>query len=404
MQALADVHQKISSRERSGMGMKNLFGKNKWLKWVIVVVLILIVSILVKTHKHVENAAKPIASKAVSFEVVKMENRQPTLSYTGTIEAVQEAIVAAQDSGIVDSVMVQNGSMVDSGQTLVQLDSSDYKIALESSQAAVSKAQAELAIDQANLEPALTDYNRDKQLFSAGAVSEKGLDDDKNAVAVDEAEVDSAQSDLAAADASVTSAQNSLNDASICSPISGLVSDCNVKVGQYLSPGMAPANQLLRVEDISSVYADVDISEDDAASVKTGMIADVSTDNSTVPLKGAVEQMDPVADSSSRMFETKILIPNGEQLLKPGMFVKVQIDAGAPVEAVSVPLNAVISQYGLFDVFVDDGGKAKSTQVQVGQVFGQSVEIESGLQVGQKVILTDVSTLKDGDLITLSNQ
>jgi len=390
--------------ERLEMEIKNVLEKHKRLKWAVVVALIALIGILVKNHNHVENAAKPIISKTVSFEVVKMEDRQPTLSYTGTVEAVQEAIVASEDSGIVDSVMVQNGSMVDSGQTLVQLDGSDYKIALESCQAAVGKAQAGLAIDQANLEPAITDYNRDKQLFSAGAVPEKTLDDDKNAVAVDEAEVDAAQSDLEAANASVASAQNSLNDASICSPISGLVSDCSVKVGQYLSPGMAPATQLLKVENISSVYADVNISEDDAASVKTGMIADVSTDNSTVVLKGTVEQMDPVADSSSRVFETKILIPNGEQLLKPGMFVKVQIDAGAPVEVISVPLNAVISQYGLFDVFVDDNGKAKSTQVHVGQVFGQAVAIESGLQAGQKVILTDVSTLKDGDQIVLSNR
>ncbi|OPY61104.1 MAG: Multidrug resistance protein MdtA precursor [Pelotomaculum sp. PtaU1.Bin065] len=382
-------------------GIRSRLENNTWIKWGVVVVLIAVVCILVKSHsKTTPSNISENSSKTVNFAIVKTESKQPTLHYTGTIEAVQEAVITAKVAGRVAQVMTDNGRAVSSGQTLVLQDDRDYRNALAVAQVSVAKSQAALAKNQASLEQARSDYNRYKQLFDNHALAQKSLDDAQNALTIAEANVASAESDLLSANTAVSNAQDSVRDTNITSPIAGLASDRNVKVGQYLSPG----TQLFKVVDTSSVYAVVNISEDDLASIEPGMIADVSTNDSGKVFEGTVEQINPVADSSARVFKTKIRIPNGEQLLKPGMFVNVQIKTGAPVEVIAVPQNAVISQYGLYNVFVPDGDRAKSTSVQVGEVFGQSVEIKSGLQAGQIIILSDVATLKDGDQISLLNE
>jgi RND family efflux transporter MFP subunit len=379
---------------------------NKWLKWVIVVVVIAIIGIVIKIHLGAGTpvSSKPTITQTVDYAIVGRQSKQPTLSYTGTVEAIQEAVINPKVSGTVTSVPVANGEMVTAGQTLVQLDDRDYRTALEADQAAVTKAQAELTIDQANQSTAQNSYNRDQQLFDSGALSKQDLENAQSALKVNNATVEAAQSDIASANTAVVSAQDNLQDTAICSPITGLVSDCTVKVGQYLNTMAMGSGALLTVEDISSVYAVVDVGENDLASVQSGMAADISTGNSARVFTGTVEQINPVADASSREFEVKIRIPNEGQALKPGEFVNVQIELGAPIEVIAVPQKAVISQYGQFYVFVADGNIARSTPVQVGQVFSQSVEIKSGLQEGQTIILTDVATLKDGDLVSLAKK
>ncbi len=115
-----------------------------------------------------------------------------------------------------------------------------------------------------------------------------------------------------------------------------------------------------------------------------------------------MDQINPTADTTTRVFETKIRVANGDRLLQPGMFVKVEITTGAPVAVIAVPQNAVVSDAGLYYVFVVDGGRVRRQQVQVGQVRGQMVEVTSGLTEGQKVVLTDVDTLQDQDQVTIT--
>jgi RND family efflux transporter MFP subunit len=303
---------------------------------------------------------------------------------------VQEAVVSAEVTGRVASVPVNNGDAVSSGQPLVLLEDSDYRDALTTSQADLAKAQA-------NLELTRDTYQRQKSLYDAGALSASDFEGIKTSLALAEADADSAA-------AAVDSAREALQETSICSPISGVAADLNVEVGQFLTPGTPPATSLLDVEDISSVYAVVNVEQGDLGTVRPGLAARVTVDAyGDRVFNGTVEIINPVADSATRVFETKIRLANNDHLLSPGMFVKVEINTGAPVDVVAVPQNAVVSTAGLDYVFVVDGDRVKRQQVQVGQVMGQSVEIISGLAEGQKVVLTDVDTLNDQDRVSISN-
>jgi RND family efflux transporter MFP subunit len=360
--------------------------QSKWKRWLAAAAAILIVFVLVRVlgspKKQVVGPAQP---KTVVAQTVAKAAKAPDLVLTGSIEAVQEAVIGTQVAGQVAGVQVQNGEAVASGQPLVLVNDSDYRDALTIDQANLESAQAAL-------ESAGQNYQRTKGLFDNNFVSAKELEDAKVAQATAKANADSAA-------ATVSSAQDSLRDTSISSPISGVAADCDVKVGQYLTPGVS----LLKVEDIDSVYADVNIEQNDLPAVKPGQTAEVTADayGSRI-FDGTVDQINPAGDTSTRVFATKIRVPNGDHLLHPGMFVNVEITTGAPVNVIAVPQNAVVSSAGLNYVFLVTGGRVKRQQVQVGDVIGENVEITSGLTEGQQIVLTDVSTLNDGDQVTIS--
>jgi RND family efflux transporter MFP subunit len=365
--------------------------QNRWKLWLAAVTAIAILLVLARFLSSPKTqAAAPTPPKTVVAQTVAELATEPALALTGSIEAVQEAAINPQVSGMVAGVQVKNGDAVTPGQPLILLDASSFRDAL-----AVGQANLESA--QAGLESASQTYQRDQVLSENNALSTAALENAKVAMETAQAAVDSAA-------ATVSSAQDSLKDTTICSPISGVAANCNVEVGQYLSPGVSPSTPLLVVEDISSVYAVVDIEQDDLPAVRPGLAAKVTADAfGDRVFAGTVEQINPVGDATSRVFETKIRVANGLHLLQPGMFVKVEITTGTPIEVIAVPQNVVVSSAGLDYVFVVDGGRVQRQQVQTGQVLGQMVEITSGLAEGQKVVLTDVDTLHDQDRVTVTS-
>jgi len=391
-----------AKKEKPGKPGKKIIGavpdegrdpvKSNWKVWLTAAAAIVVVLVLARVlmNRNTKQAAGPAGPKAVVAQAVATVKKQPALALTGSIEAVQEAVVSAKVTGRVAGVPVNNGDTVSAGQPLVLLEDSDYRDALTTSQANLAKAQA-------SLESTRDSYQRQKSLFEAGALSASDFEGIKTSLALAEADADSAA-------AGVDSAQEALQETSICSPISGVAADLGVEVGQFLTPGAPPATSLLDVEDISSVYAVVNIEQGDVGAVRPGLAAKVTVDAyGDQVFNGTVEIINPVADSATRVFETKIRLANSDHLLRPGMFVKVEIDTGAPVDVVAVPQNAVVSTAGLNYVFLVDGDRVKRQQVQVGQVIGQSVEITSGLAEGQLVVLTDVDTLNDQDRVSIAH-
>jgi len=257
---------------------------------------------------------------------------------------------------------------------------------LSINQALLKKAEANLTAVKAN-------YERFKQLYQSAVVAKKDFEDVETALKVAEAEA-------ASAAASVANAQESLRNAIVVSPLNGVVLNRTVTAGQVVSPG-AP---LMAVQDVSSVYAMVNVEQKDLAKIKPGLPAEVTLDTyGGLKFDGVVEIVSPAANKAARVFETKIRIGNGENLLKPGMFVRVEIKTGAAEEVPAVPQNALTSKQGLFYVFLAENGRVKRQQVEIGQVIDQLVEIKSGLPAGQKVIITNVNKLKDQDRVEIAD-
>lgn len=332
-------------------------------------------------------AKAPVQTRiqAVTVKDAKTIEKQDVLELTGSVDALQTAVISAKTAGRTAEVLADNGEQVAAGQTLVKIEDADYVNALAASQAVLDKAQSNLA----NMK---TNYQRYQELYKNGSISQKDYEDLENGLKA-------AQADADAATASAASAAEALKNTSISTPIPGLAANRNVKVGQFLATG----TPVMVVEDISSVYVIVKVQQKDIQRLKVGLDSGVTVD--AYPDKkftGLLKIINPVADPSSRVFECKVQVENPEGLLRPGMFARCLIKVGENKEVLAVPLDALSSNQGLYYVFIPNGQVVKQQPVEIGDILGTMVEIKSGLSAGQPVVVSNVNKLKDQDSITVS--
>ena len=327
--------------------------------------------------------------QTVNTQVVEKVAKDSAIDLTGNVDSIKRAVISAKVAGRVDQILVDNGAQVSNGQSLVLLESQDYHNGLDAGMANVNKAEAALQLIKQN-------YRRTKTLFEQGAVPQKDLDGM-------EASLRGAEADVASARAASALAEESLNNTNIISPINGLVANRNVNIGQIVAAG----TPVMTVEDISAVYVLVNIDQNDLMNnIKVGAAADVWIDaasQTNQKLSGVIQNINPVANKSSRVFEIKIRVENPDKVLKPGVFAHVSIKTGQSEEVMAVPQNALTSNKGLYFVFIAYGDVVERQQVVIGSMIGQMVEIKSGLSPGQIVVISNVNKLKDQDRIQIAN-
>lgn len=334
-----------------------------------------------------KNLVQSVPTQTVQVKEIGMEKKENYLELYGSIDAVNKVGVSSKIGGRVSKVLVDNGDTVNSGQSLVVLDDQDYRNLLSTSQDTLNKAELRLNDTKA-------DYDRYQKLFSAGAIAQRDLDKAKLAV-------DAAQADVNSAQTGVSNAEQTLENAVITAPFAGVLASRSVSEGQMVSPGLP----LFLVADISSVYAVVNVKQDDLDKVKLGQSVQVIVDEDNQhPLTGKVSLVNPVANQAARVFEVRIKVENKDSRLKPGMFVKTRITTGNPANVLTVPQEAMSGKEGAYYVFVAEGNQARQKPVEIGSVWGGQIEVRSGLKPGDKVIVTNVNKLKNEDQIAIAGQ
>lgn len=319
-------------------------------------------------------------SITITTATASMQNRQPKLTLSGSIEGETSGIIAAKFGGRIAEVLVEDGTRVQAGQPLLRLESAELANALRSAEEGVRRAQA--GYDNAEAE-----YNRYQTLYNEKAIPLQQLE----GVAT---RMKTAQADLASAYASLGTAREQYKDAVVVAPVDGVTANKSAVVGQVVAAGA----QLMTVEKLSQVYAVVNVEQKDMGIITEGMKAEVQVD--AYPDKvfsGTVEIVNPAAASTNRLFRVKIKVDNPERKLKPGMFVKVSIITGEEKAALFVPQSCVFQKQGVYYVYVQQDGRVKRQRVEAGAVSQDFIEIKSGLAAGDVLAASNVNTLKDGD-------
>lgn len=290
---------------------------------------------------------KPQAALAVSAQRAAVTEKQQGLHLTGTVEGLTSAIISSRYSGQVESVPVENGQMVQAGSPLLKTDCQELANNVRMAENGVRKA----AVNHDNIA------------------------------------------------ANLAIAQKRLADATVVSPVTGVVANKNVTLGQMVSAG----SQLMTVEQIDAVYVTVQVEQQDIAKVQIGKEATVKVDTyKDKTFTGKVAVINPVAGRENRLFTVKIRVENPEFQLLPGMFAEIILAEDEARPVLTVPRNALTSRKGQNYVFlVDDEGKARQTAVETGAIFDDDLEIKSGLQAGALVITDNLDKLKDGDSISV---
>ncbi len=307
------------------------------------------------------------------------------LTFKATLEPYEEGIVSSKISGQVVSILFENGDDVVQGQALVLLEDQDLSNQLQAAEITVQKMEATLESSQQN-------YDRAKALFDNGAIAKADYDTAGTSLKLDQANLKSAQ-------VTFQSINHSLESCVIRAPISGVLDNKSVKLGQMISPDL----MLAQVKNISSVYAVLQIEQQNVNIIKLGQKA-IITDNDTT-LEGVVKSINVSADPSSRVFNCKVQVDNQNKLLHPGDYARVEITTDQKIPMITVPIEALAGDEGNYFIFINNNGIARQRSVTIGQTIKNLVEIKSGVQNGDSIICTNVNTLQDGDgVIVFSEQ
>lgn len=324
---------------------------------------------------------------AVSTDSVSYIEKPSVMPLSGSVEGLTSSIISSRFSGQVTNVCVEDGQTVSKGQPLFVMDTVELRNALRVAQNSVNQARAKYAND-------CDEFGRYQILFDRGAYSRQQLETARTKMLASQADYDSAQANL-------SSAEKQVAEATVVSPVDGVIANKNLTNGQNVSAG----NQLMTVEQLEAVHVVINVEQRDMAYLKMGDSVTVTVD--AYPDKtftGIVDVISPVAGKENRMFRVKVKVDNPEMLLKPGMFVQVQLNLGAPKMVLSVPQKAVLGQKGVQYVFTVEDGKAKKIRVEAGDIVGDRLEIVDGVSEGMTILTDNLDKLKDGNPVQLGEE
>jgi HlyD family secretion protein len=385
--------------------------------------------LLLQSCSKAPDAAPPDAVVPVQVATVKRESVQQVVTAGAVLYPFRQANIIPKISAPVQRFLAQRGDHVQEGQLLAVLESTDLKAAASESEALyhqaqatyqgttastmpddLTKAQADVAYARESLDAAKRLLENRQALLRQGALAQKLVDDADVAMVQARSQFETAQQHLKslqtvgqgeqlksaraqmeAAQAHYESAQAQAAYAEVRSPISGVVSDRALNIGEMASSGSA----VFSIVDISRVVARANIPIHQAALIHVGKKATISGPGGE--LSGKVTVVSPAVDPSTTTVEIWVEAANTGEKLTPGATVKISIQAGEIRDALVAPAAALLNS--------DEGGEkvmlagsdslAHEQKVEVGVRSGDDVQILSGVKEGDKVIVEGALGLED---------
>lgn len=291
-------------------------------------------------------------------------------NYVGHLEPKTSVTISAELAGILDNISVEQGSVVDKGQTIAQIDTERLSLTYQ-----LKKSDYELASK---------DYEREMQLVKKKISTDAKLSSLKNRRDVSKLLLELAKLDL--------------DRSRVVSPISGLVKAKYIESGEYTGKGA----KLVEVFDISSVLAIINIPERDIRFVKKGKPVEVVVE--AYPSRrftGQIKTVGLEADQKSRSFEIEVLVDNKEQLLYPGMLTRVQMLKFDLTRQIVIPRHTIQeSESGSF-VYVVEDGRTQKRAVRIGISVLDKIQILGGLQFGDYLVDSGHQLITSDELVSV---
>ena len=374
---------------------------------------------------------EPVPVVSVPGEPAQKGPVEQTVSAEGVVFPKQQSILSPKITSTIKQFLVQRGSRVHKGQLLAVLENADLSAAAQQSKGEVEQAEATYTtttaatipqeIQKAGLDAVAAKaafdaqqkvYDSRKELFDQGAVPRRDLDSAQVALAQARTQFEvaerqladlervgqrqtlkSAEGQLTAAKGKYRSAEAQLSYSEIRSPIDGVVTDRPQYAGE-----LATANQpILTVMDTSTLIVKAHIAQSDAAALKVGNSAQIQVAGAPDPIPAKVALVSPALDPGSTTVEVWVQSNKPNSAIKPGMTAQLVMTARSAKDALTVPASAVYknedgSEYAV--IATPDNHAAIKT-VQIGIRGKDRVQITSGLNAGDKVIISGGYALPD---------
>lgn len=418
-----------------GINIKNIKKK----KVILIVIAILVVAgafqgiSFMKKNKGTETKEE---IRNVKTQKVNRRSISAEVEFPGNLKAKTQVVVLPKAGGRVASVNVNVGDKVSQGQVLYTLDASELKTNLQSQQAGleaananlektsdsgmaqqIAQAEQSLQKSQVEFDSAKDNYDKMQKLYATEAISKKELDDAKNRY--DRASIDlntdktnlnllqekigpqntrAAAAQVAQSQAGVNSVQIQIDNATITSPISGVVSAKDVEVGQMVG-GQSGS---VTVIDSTTVTAEITVPDKILGKIQVGqsipVVISALENKETI---GVIETISPEANSKDNSYVVKIKIDNAKVEMKAGMFAKVLIQAESKDNVLIVPNQAIKMENGVNYIYTVENGKIKKVSVDTGISNNKFTEVSGNIKENMDIITEGQSILDDGEKINV---
>ncbi len=343
-----------------------------------------------------------------------------TVTVNGNLAAYDQTTVGMKVPGRLETINVDLGSVVRKGQVIAQLEQQEYKLRVQQSEAALSQARARLGLSpdgtddrvtaeetgtvrqaKAVLDDAKVKRDRATKLVEQGITPRAEWDsvDSEYKVALSRyqdslEEIRNRQGLLAQRRSELALAKQQLADTVVYSPLDGVVQEKKASAGEYLAAG-APVVMVVRIDPLR---LRVEVPERESHSVRMGQSVRVTVEGDPESYLGQIKRLSPTISEQNRVLSVEADVRN-QGRLRPGAFVKAEIVTNQTNTAVTVPTNALVTFAGIDKVIIIENGKAVEKTVTVGRRGDNWIEIKSGVNTGQSVVL-DPGNLQSGQSVT----
>jgi RND family efflux transporter MFP subunit len=298
----------------------------------------------------------------VRAQPIERRERVSTEAVVGTVRAKLHAVVEAKVSGKIDRMTVVPGRSVRQGELLARIDAREIQARLE--QAVAVRRQAE------------SDLKRSESLREQNILAPS--------------DYDAAQSKFRVADAAVREAETLLGYTRVDAPFDGIITRKLADVGDLAAPG----RPLLELEDSRTLRFEADVPEAVVSRLALGDRLPVHLATMPSELQGVVSEIAPATDPGSRTFLVKFDLP-ATPSVRAGQFGRVEVPVGS-TSTLRVPASAVVVRGQMELVFVVRDGKASLRIVKTGKRLGDELELVSGVDAGESLVVEDPAALVDG--------
>ncbi|WP_415377157.1 multidrug efflux RND transporter periplasmic adaptor subunit AcrA [Klebsiella michiganensis] len=331
----------------------------------------------------------------VGIVTLKSAPLQITTELPGRTSAYRVAEVRPQVSGIILKRNFTEGSDIQAGVSLYQIDPATYQATYESAKGDLAKAQAAANMDQLTVK-------RYQKLLGTKYISQQDYD-----TAVATAQQSNAA--VVAAKAAVETARINLAYTKVTSPISGRIGKSAVTEGALVQNGQTTA--LATVQQLDPIYVDVTQSSNDFLRLKQELangklqqengkakVELVTNDGLKYPQNGTLEFSDVTVDQTTGSITLRAIFPNPDHTLLPGMFVRARLEEGVTPDALLVPQQGVTRtpRGDASAMVVGEGDKVEVRQITATQAIGDKWLVTEGLKTGDRVIITGLQKVRPG--------
>lgn len=365
-----------------------------------------------------EADSSPAGEAPRRVQVVKAEKRKipRTVVAVGTLAAEERAELGFKVPGRLERWNVDLGSRVGAGSVLAELDARDYELRRDRARAALEQARARLGLPvggdddgldpekvgvvrqaKARLQQATVDLDRSRELRDQGILAQAAFDAAEAAFKVAESlyndsleEVNNRRGILAERRSDLALAEQQLADTRLTAPFSGGVQQRRANLGEYLAAG-APVVTLVK---LTPLRLRLDIPEREALNIRAGQQVAVRTEGAEDAWPGRIVRLSPAIEEANRSLIVEAEVDNSKGLLRPGSFARAEIQTESGGDSLVVPASSLVLFAGIEKVVTVREGKALERPVTTGRRAGEAVEILSGLEAGEPVVV------KPGNLTT----